>query len=186
MDVTDHDPYLVPVLAPAPPRELLQGDEMDIHLVTRSVEDHTVVGVHQAVMFTDQAALSHVLVRLHSDVGLQTDLHRPEGVLQAILEEAMAVVDLEATLFAPVVPPHDLSLVHARAPCHTQATRDILEVAAVPDQSAGQGEAAVAMTSGIVDLDHPKLDDMVYPSRFTMSSLYIIRIFKNIYDTSGM
>jgi len=121
------------------------------------VEDHTVVGVCQGVTFTDQAAL--VLVHPF-DVVLQTDLHRPEGVLQVILGEDMAVADLEVTPFGPAALAHDLSLIHAHARCHTQAIRDILEAAAVPDQSAGQGEVAAVMTSGIVDLDHPKLDDM--------------------------
>jgi len=159
MDVTDCDPSLVPALA----LELLQDDEVlrtDIPLVTHSVEDCMVVGVRQGVMFTDQAApaLAHVLVRPF-DVVLQTDLHRPEGVLQVILEEDMAVADLEATPFAPAVPAHDPSLIHVHARCHTQATRDTLEAGAVPDQSAGEGEVAAAMILGIVDPDHPKPDD---------------------------
>jgi len=48
----------------------------------------------------------------------------------------MAVADLEATPFVPAVLAHDPSLIHVRARCHTQATRDILEAAAAPDQSA--------------------------------------------------
>jgi hypothetical protein len=92
-----------------------------------------VVGVYQAVTFIDQAV--PVLVRPF-DVVLRTDLHHPEGVLQVILEEDMAVADLEATPFVPAVPAHDPSLIHVHAQCHTQATRDILEAAAAPDQSA--------------------------------------------------
>ena len=139
MDVIDHGPSLFPVPVPVPVLELLQDDEVqrtDIHLVTHSVEDHMVVGGHQGVTFIDQVALAHVLVRPF-DVVLQTDLHPPEGDLQAILEEDMAVADLEATLFAPAVPVHDPSLAHVHAQYHTQATRDILEAAAAPDQSAG-------------------------------------------------
>ena len=136
MDVTDHDPSLVPV--PAPALEHLQDDEVqrtDIRLVTHTVGDRMVVGVRQGVTFIDQLVptLAHVLVRLF-DVVLRIDLHRPEGVLQVILEEDMAVADLEATPFAPAVPAHDPSLVHVRARCHTQVTQDILEAAAVPDQ----------------------------------------------------
>ena len=137
MDVIDRDPSLFPV--PAPVLEVLQEDEvrrMDIHLVTHSVEDRIVVGGHQGVTFIDQFALVHVLVRL-LDVVLQTDLHPPEGVLQVILEEDMAVADLEATPFAPVVPAHDPSPIHVHVQCHTQATRGILEAAAALDQSAG-------------------------------------------------
>jgi len=120
-----------------------------------------VVGVYQGVMFIDQVApaLAHVLVR-PVDVVLRTDLRHPEGVLQVILEEVMAVADLEATPFAPVVPAvraHVPSL-HVHAQCRTQATRDILE--AVPDQSVRQEEVAAVMTSGIVDQDHPEPDDM--------------------------
>jgi len=135
MDVTDRDPSLIPVLAPV--LELLQDDEVqrtDIHLVIHSVGDRMVVGGHQGVTFIGQVA--HVLVRPF-DVVLSTDLHPPEGVLQVILEEDMVVADLEATLFAPAVPAHDPSLAHVHAQCHTQATRDILEAAAAPDQSAG-------------------------------------------------
>jgi len=49
----------------------------------------------------------------------------------------MAVADLEATPFALAVPAHDPSPIHVHAQCHTRATRDILEAAAAPDQSAG-------------------------------------------------
>jgi len=166
MDVTDYDPSLVPVPVPVPALERLQDDEVqqtDIRLVTHSVEGRMVVEVHQGVTFTDQAdpALAHVLVRPF-DVVLQTDLYCPEGVLQVIPEEDMAVADLEATPFAPAVPVHGPFLIHVRARCHTQANRDILEAAAVPDQSAGEGEpaAAAVMILGIVDPDHPKPDDM--------------------------
>jgi hypothetical protein len=160
MDVTGCGPSLVPV----PALELLQDGEVqrtDIWLVIHFVEDHMAVGVHQGVTFTGQVApaLAHVLVRLF-DVVLQTGFHRPEGVLQVILEEDMGVVDLEATPFAPAVPAHDPSLIHVHARCHTQATRDILEAAVVPDQSADQGEAAAVMISGIVVPDHPKADNM--------------------------
>jgi len=119
-----------------------------------------VVGVYQGVTFIDQVALAYVLVRL-VDVVLRTDLRHPEGVLQAILEEDMAVADLEATPFAPAVPAvpaHVPCPTHVHAQCRTQATRDILE--AVPDQSVGQEEVAAVMTSGIVDQDHPEPDDM--------------------------
>jgi len=170
MDVTDPDPSLIPVLAPA--LEHLQDDEVhrtDIQLV----EGRMVVGVHQGVTFIDQAAPApaHVLVR-PSDVVLRTDFHQPAGVLQAILEEDMVDVDLEAIPFAPAVPAHDLSLVHVHAQCHTQVTRDILEAIAVPDQSVGQGEAAAAMTLGIVDLDHPEPDDMVSGQKLVYLSVY--------------
>jgi len=121
-----------------------------------------VVGVYQGVTFIDQVApvLAHVLVR-PNDVVLRTDLRHPEGVLQVILEEDMAVADLEATPFAPAVPAvpaHVPSPIHVHAQCRTQATRDILE--AVADQSVGQEEVAAVMTSGIVDQDHPVPDDM--------------------------
>jgi len=190
MDVTDHDPSLVPAPAPVPVLELLQDDEVqrtDIRLVTRSVEDHMVAGVCQGVTFTDQAAPAPAHVLVHPfDVVLQTDL-RPEGVLQVILGEDMAVADLEVTPFGPAALAHDPSLIRAHARCHTQAIRDILEAAAVPDQSAGQGEVAAVMTSGIVDLDHPKLDDMASGKIFDifsvarpelMSSLYTVCIFR--------
>ena len=72
----------------------------------------------------------------------------------------MAVADLEATPFAPAVLAHDLSLIHVHAQCHTQATRDILEAAAGPDQSVGLGGVVAAMTLGTVDLDLPKPGDM--------------------------
>ena len=136
-DVIDRDPSLFPV--PSPVLELLQDDEVqrtDIHLVTHSVEDRMVVGGHQDVTFIDQVALAHVLARPF-DVVLSTDLHPPEGVLQAILGEDMAVADLEVTPFAPAVPAHVPSLIHVHAQCHTRATRDILEAAAALDQSAG-------------------------------------------------
>ena len=172
MDVTDRDLSLIPVLAPA--LELLQEDEAqwtDIQLVTHSAADHMAVGVHQDVTFIDQVApaLVHVLVRPF-DVVLRIGLHHPEGVLQAILEEDMAVADLEATPFAQVDPGHDPSL-HVRAQCHTQATRDILEATAVPDQSAGQGEAAAVMTLGIVDLDQPEPDDMAFGKKVVYLSV---------------
>jgi len=121
--------------------------------VTHSVEDRMVVGVYQGVTFIDQVV--PVLVRPF-DVVLRTDLHHPEGVLQVILEEDMAVADLEATPFAPAVPALP-SRIHVHAQCRTQATPDTLE--AVPDQSVGQGGAAVVMTSGIVDQDRPEPDD---------------------------
>ena len=194
MDVINCDPSLALVPVPFPALEPLQDDEaqrMDIRLVTRSVGDHTVVEVHQAVTFTDQPvlALVHPL-----DVALQTDLHLPEGVLQAILEGDMVVADLEVTPFAPAVLAHDPSLVHVHARCHIQATRDILEAAAVPDQSAGQEEATVAMTLGIVDLDHPKPEDMVSGKTLNVHIFLLLVqsrcIFsvcsKNIYDQSGM
>jgi len=165
MDVIDCDPSLVPVPVPVPvpfpALELLQDDEVhrtDI-LVTRSVGDHMVVEAHQAVTFIDQAAPAPALVH-PLDVALQTDLHHPEGVLQAILEGDMVVADLEVTPFAPAVLAHDPSLIHVHARCHIQATRDILEAAAVPDQSAEQGEATAAMTLEILDLGLPKPEDM--------------------------
>jgi len=127
--------------------------------VTHSAEDRMVVGVYQGVTFIDQDApvLAHVLVR-PNDVVLRTDLRHPEGVLQVILEEDMAVADLEATPFAPAVPAHVPSPIHVHAQCRTQATQDILE--AVADQSVGQEEVAAVMTSGIVDQDHLEPDDM--------------------------
>lgn len=164
MDVTDRDPSLVPV--PVPALERLQDDEVqgtDIQLVIHSVEGRMVVEVRQGVTFTDQAALALAHVLVHPfDVVLQTDLHRPEGVPQVILEEDMVVADLEATPFVPAAPAHDPSLIHVHARCHIQASPDILEAAAVPDQLAGEGEAAVVMISETVDPDHPKLDDMAY------------------------
>ena len=149
---------------------------MDIQLAIHSVEDHMVVGVHQGVTSIDQAApvLAPVLVR-PCDVVPQTDLH-PEGVPQVILEEDMTVVDLEATLFAPAVPAHDPSLIHAHARCHTQVTQDIPVATAVPDQLVDRGEVAAVMTLGIVDLDHLEPDDVASAKNFHCSSTVDVQV----------
>jgi len=143
-----------------------------------------VVGVYQGVTFIDQVApaLAHVLVR-PIDVVLRTDLRHPEGVLQVILEEDMAVADLEATPFAqavPAVPAHVPCPIHVHAQCRTQATRDILE--AVPDQSVKQEEVAAVMTSGIVDQDHPEPDDMASGKISIACSVDIQPVYLSIYS----
>lgn len=156
-------------LAPGHARLCIDGEETDIlPCVPHPVEDHTVDGVLQGAMSTARVvhAVAPAPDRLFAAVWIDSPQGGGRPAILVVDMDVCAGRDQGATPCALAVRAQDLFRALALAPVRVRYLilhiQDTLGVGVVRGQLAGEGEAIVAMISGIAGPGHQRLCNFVF------------------------